>query len=141
MEAKVKTDKILKSAEFMLDEGFIIQYRGKQPKWKLDEYKIFKRVYAGYLEDEDRLEEFWETLQRVVEGCFLDQKKNCLKLGMPWNEFEAQKSAQIMFHTMWELKFLETVCYLLKFSENLLRISKSLKKRILPEKRDKNLKK
>jgi len=141
MEAKLRTNKILKSAEFMLDEGFIIQYRGKQPKWEPNEYEIFKRVYAGYLEDEDRLEEFWETLQRVVEGCFSEQKKDCLKLGKPWNEIEIQKSAQTMFYTMWELKFLEAGCYLLKFSENLLRISKSLKKRTPPEKRDKNLKK
>ncbi|HMF32031.1 MAG TPA: hypothetical protein VKK79_11480, partial [Candidatus Lokiarchaeia archaeon] len=92
--------------KFRLDEAFIDQVRGKQPAWGALGYFTFKRTYARPIEGEDRTEEFWETIRRVVEGCFSLQKYHCTRLSLPWDEEKAQKSAQIMFQKMWDFKFI-----------------------------------
>jgi ribonucleotide reductase alpha subunit len=51
-------------------------------------------------------EEFWNTCQRVVEGCYDIQKEHCRTLKLPWDNAKAQKSAQEMFTRMWEFKWL-----------------------------------
>ncbi|MHA2472526.1 MAG: hypothetical protein ACXAES_04760, partial [Promethearchaeota archaeon] len=58
---------ILDSIGFKLDEEFLNQFKGKQPDWGPIGYITYKRTYARIIEDEDRKEEFWETLRRVVE--------------------------------------------------------------------------
>lgn len=121
---KFKDNLILKSALF----------RGQQLRCALEDYVKVKRTflagkrkiavlstsikthftggfashntYARRLEEEGRLEEFWETLKRVVEGTFTIQKKHCTSLGLPWKQYEAQISAQKMFEKMWNFKFL-----------------------------------
>ncbi len=123
MEAKSKASKGFKSTNFFLDDNFISLYREKQPKWDKFEFEIYKRYYAHYIEEEDRFEEFWETLKRVVEGCFSLQKEQATKLGILWDGKEAQESGQLMFHTMWHFKFLDPGRFLLKFSESLLKYS------------------
>ena len=50
-------------------------------------------------------EDWWETCQRVVEGCFNIQKIHCRQMGLPWNEPKAQKSAQEMFARLFEFKW------------------------------------
>ncbi len=92
--------------KFRLDEAFLDQYRGKQPQWGPIGYFTFKRTYARPMEGENRTEEFWETARRVVEGCFSAQKFHCTRLSLPFDEAEAQKSAQIMFKKMWEFKLI-----------------------------------
>lgn len=61
-------------------------------------------TYARDLPD-GSTEEFWQTLQRVVEGTFNIQKVHCRQMGLPWKEDKAQKSAQEMFQRMWDFKF------------------------------------
>lgn len=90
---------------FNLTDNFISQFKNKQPKWGPLGYFIFKRTYARTLED-GRTEEFWETLKRVVEGVYLIQKIHCKTINIPWNERQAQMSAQEMYRRMWEFKFL-----------------------------------
>jgi len=92
---------------FKLSENFLSQYRGKQPKWGLGDlsYFVYKRTYAR-TKDNGLQEEFWETLQRVVEGSFNIQKDHCDKMGLPWQAQKAQNSAQKMFEKMWNFKFL-----------------------------------
>jgi len=92
--------------KFSVDEDFIEKFKEIQPKWGSLGYITYKRTYARYIEKENRKEEFWETLKRVVEGCFSIQKEHCVKLGLPWNQDKAQKSAQIMFQKMWNFKFI-----------------------------------
>jgi len=91
---------------FSLSNEFTDQYQGKQPAWGPVGYFTYKRTYARLVEGEDRTEEFWETLRRVVEGCYNLQKIHCRQMGLPWNEQKAQKSAQDMFERMWAFKFL-----------------------------------
>ena len=96
----------LESIGFKLDEKFINRYKGKQPEWGPLGYITYKRTYARIIEQENRKEEFWETIRRVVEGCYSIQKEHCMKLSLPWTDKKAQKSAQIMFEKIWNFKFL-----------------------------------
>lgn len=55
----------------MLSEVFVSRYRGQQPAWGFDGlgYVTYKRSYAQRVEGESRTEEWWETIQRVVNGA------------------------------------------------------------------------
>ncbi len=92
---------------FKLSDNFIERYRGGQPKWGPLGYVTFKRTYARAVPDSGgRTEEYWETVRRVVEGCYTIQINHCRNLKLPWNPHKAQRSAQEMFRLMWEFKFL-----------------------------------
>ncbi len=93
---------------FKLSEVFIRDYIGTQPRWGYDDlsYFTFKRTYARNVKGENRTEEFWETLKRVVEGVFTIQKMHCSHHRLIWDNRRAQRSAQAMFTKMWEFKFL-----------------------------------
>lgn len=93
-----------KVRQFSLSNSFLAQFAGKQPAWGEIGYFTFKRTYARDL-PEGGTEEFWNTCQRVVEGCFNIQKVHCHQMGLPWNEAKAQVSAQDMFSRMWSFKF------------------------------------
>lgn len=90
--------------KFKLNEEFINQFRNKQPEWGPLGYFTYKRTYARYLEEKDKKEEFWETVQRVVEGCFAIQKTHCLNLKLPWEEEKAMESAELMYEKIWNFK-------------------------------------
>jgi intein/homing endonuclease len=53
----------------------------------------------------NKQEEYFDTLKRAVEGCFQIQMDHCKQIGLPWNGYKAQISAQKMFEKMWEFKF------------------------------------
>lgn len=89
---------------FKLSEDFLSNYKNKQPKFGPVGYITYKRTYARPLEN-GKTEEYWQTVQRVVEGVFTIQKEHCDKLNLEWNPWKAQKSAQRMFQLMWDFKF------------------------------------
>ena len=94
----------LENISFKLDENFISKYKGTQPDWGPLGYITYKRTYARIIEDKNRKEEFWETIRRVVEGCYSIQKEHCMKLSLPWDSSKAQRSAQKMFVKIWDFK-------------------------------------
>jgi hypothetical protein len=96
----------LENISFKLDDNFLAKFIGKQPDWGPLGYITYKRTYARVVEGENRKEEFWETIRRVVEGCYSIQKEHCIKLSLPWTDAKAQKSAQIMYDKIWNFKFL-----------------------------------
>ncbi|MFX1379593.1 MAG: ATP cone domain-containing protein, partial [Promethearchaeota archaeon] len=96
----------LENISFKLDEEFLNNYKSKQPDWGPLGYITYKRTYARIIEKESRKEEFWETIRRVVEGCYSIQKEHCIKLSLPWSDEKAQKSAQKMFNKIWNFKFI-----------------------------------
>jgi hypothetical protein len=96
----------LENISFKLDEEFLENYKKSSPKWGPLGYITYKRTYARIIEGENRKEEFWETIRRVVEGCYSIQKEHCMKLSLPWSDQKAQKSAQDMFEKIWSFKFL-----------------------------------
>ena len=90
---------------FKLAEQFVEQFKSKQPKWGSLGYFVYKRTYARTLQN-GKSEEFWQTLQRVIETVYTIQKRHCEQLKLPWKDNKAQKSAQEMFQRMWDFKFL-----------------------------------
>ncbi len=95
----------LENINFKLKDEFLENFRGKQPKFGPLGLITYKRTYARLIEAENRKEEFWETVRRVIEGCYSIQKEHCMKLSLPWSDEKAQKSAQKMFEKIWAFKF------------------------------------
>ncbi|MFP4191900.1 MAG: fused protease/ribonucleoside-triphosphate reductase [Candidatus Hydrogenedentota bacterium] len=92
---------------FKLSERFLDKFRGQHPNWGPLGYLTFKRTYARALPEQGgRTEEYWESIKRVVEGCYTIQLNHCRNLKLPWNAQKAQRSAQEMFRLMWDFKFL-----------------------------------
>lgn len=96
----------LENISFKLDETFMENFKGKQPDFGPLGLITYKRTYARFIENEGRKEDFWETIRRVVEGCYSIQKEHCIKLSLPWSDSKAQRSAQMMFTKIWNFKFL-----------------------------------
>jgi len=91
---------------FYLSDKFLEQYKGKQPDWGELGRVTYLRTYSRYLPEENRKEEFWETLKRVVEGSFNLQKRHCAILHIPWDNAKAQRRARGMYDKMWNFRFL-----------------------------------
>jgi adenosylcobalamin-dependent ribonucleoside-triphosphate reductase len=91
--------------KFQLSQDFLSKYRGKQPNWGPLGQVTFKRTYSRPLAN-GLTEEFYDTIKRVVEGCYNIQYNHCMHFKLPWNAWKAQKSAQKMFEKMWNFKFL-----------------------------------
>lgn len=93
--------------KFKLSESFVNEYRDRKPEWGPVGEFTYLRTYARNIEEEgDRKENWWETIRRVVEGCFNIQKEHCHSLKLPWDDRKAQRSAKIMFEKMFSFKFL-----------------------------------
>ena len=93
----------LPKEKFELRTAFLDWYRGKQPEWGPLGYVTYKRTYARPIGD--GTEEYWQTLQRVVEGIYTIQKNHYKDNMLPWNEEEKQRRAEEMYKAMWEFKF------------------------------------
>jgi ribonucleoside-triphosphate reductase (thioredoxin) len=95
------------SDRFKLAPEFLAKFEGQEPEWGPVGKFTFKRTYARPLsEDNLETEEFWQCLERIVNGVYTVQKAHCLRLNLPWLDSKAQRSAQIMFELMWDFKFL-----------------------------------
>lgn len=97
---------------FSLSPAFLAGFEGEQPKWGPVGHFTYKRTYARPTCDcedpghcEHPTEEFWQTCRRVVDGVYNIQKRHCRRLGLPWDEPKAQRSAQDMYQRMWDFKF------------------------------------
>lgn len=77
---------------FSLSTSFLEPFRDQPPAWGYAGLGLFtfKRTYSR-LKPDGLSEDWWETCQRVVEGCFNIQKIHCRQMGLPWNEPKAQK--------------------------------------------------
>ena len=92
---------------FKLDREFLAGFEGQEPDWGPVGKFTFKRTYARPVsEDNSSTEEFWQCLERIVNGVYTVQKWHCRHHNLPWLDSKAQRSAQIMFQLMWDFKFL-----------------------------------
>lgn len=91
---------------FKLSEKFLEEYNNKEPNWGPLGKLTYKRTYAARVEGEDRTEEWFETVKRVVETCYTIQLNHCKNLRLPWHAHKAQKSAQEMYTRMFSFKFI-----------------------------------
>jgi len=94
---------------FYLSEEFVQGYAKKKVPWgPLGEF-TYMRTYSRTYEDEygkTKKEKWFETVRRVVEGCFTIQKRHCFSHRVPWYNGKAQASAKIMYDLIFNMKFL-----------------------------------
>lgn len=90
---------------FILDKAFVETYKTKKVKWGGLGYVVFKRTYARSLEN-GNTEEWYQTIERVVNGTYSLQKNHCKALNLYWNEEKSQASAKEMYDRIFNFKFL-----------------------------------
>lgn len=93
--------------EFRLSESFIEKYKNIKPNFgfnglgELTYYRTYSR-----LKEDGTNEQWFETVERVVNGCYSIQKEHIIKHDLDWKERKAQISAQEMYDRMFNFKFL-----------------------------------
>lgn len=90
---------------FTLDTSFVESYKSKKVRWGGLGYVVFKRTYARSLEN-GNTEEWYQTIERVVNGTYSLQKNHCKSLNLYWNEDKSQASAKEMYDRIFNFKFL-----------------------------------
>ena len=80
--------------KFRLTDNFIAGYKTRKPPFGFNGLGelVFLRTYSRIKAD-GKNENWWETVQRVVEGTFNMQKKWIEGHQLGWNSMKAQKSA------------------------------------------------
>jgi len=92
---------------FQLSDNFINKYRRKRAPFGFNGLGelVYNRTYSR-LKDDGKNEQWFETVQRVVEGTFNMQKRHIEANGLGWNAWKAQHSAQAMYDRIFNMKFL-----------------------------------
>lgn len=92
---------------FQLSDNFVNQYRNREPEFGFNGLGLltYYRTYSRLKENGDN-EQWFETIRRVVEGCYSLQKEYILNNHLGWNDHKAQDSAQEMYDRMFTMKFL-----------------------------------
>lgn len=93
---------------FRLNPAFVAQYASVEPKFGFDGVGKFvcTRTYSRVKADGESKEEWYEIVERVVNGTYTMQKNWILKSGIEWKDAKAQRSAQEMYDRMFNFKFL-----------------------------------
>ncbi len=93
---------------FRLTENFINRFRKERPPFGFNGLGelVYMRTYSRIKEDGSN-EQWFETVQRVVEGTYNMQKRWIeVDQGLAWNHRTAQVSAQEMYERIFNMKFL-----------------------------------
>ncbi len=92
---------------FSLSENFIEKYKRKKPPFGFNGLGelVYMRTYSRIKED-GKNEMWWETVKRVVEGTYNMQKKWIESHHLGWNAWQGQRSAQVMYDRIFNMKFL-----------------------------------
>jgi len=93
--------------KFSLSDNFLNGYKRKRAPFGFNGLGalVYMRTYSR-IKDDGSNEQWWETVQRVVEGTYNMQKKWIDGMGLEWNAWQAQRSAQEMYERIFEMKFL-----------------------------------
>lgn len=95
-----------KVRQFKLPESFIEPYKTREVNWGPIGNFIYLRTYSRVVEGENRNEEWWETVRRVVEGTIQIQKRYTKSLLLPWDDKKSMNTAKIMYEKIFSFKFL-----------------------------------
>lgn len=97
----------ISSEKFKLEESFLAPFRFRKANFGFNGLGeiAYKRSYARAKED-GTSEEWHETVERVVNGCFNMQRRQLEDIGEPFHYDIAQKDAQTMYTKIFEFKFL-----------------------------------
>jgi len=92
---------------FKLSKEFINKYRYKTPPFGFNGlgFLVYMRTYSRLKSDGEN-EQWYETVERVVNGIYSMQKNHIDKYGLGWTQSRAQQSAQEMYDRMYNMKFL-----------------------------------
>jgi hypothetical protein len=92
---------------FKLSDSFVEGYKNKKPPFGFNGLGelVFRRTYSRLKEDGSN-EEWFETVERVVNGTYNMQKKWVEQHSLGWNAWQGQKSAQEMYDRIFYMKFL-----------------------------------
>lgn len=92
---------------FTLEPTFIQRFRTRKPPFGFGVLSeiVFLRTYSRLKEDGTN-EQWFETVQRVVEGTYSMQKRWILANSLRWDDRKAQRSAQEMYERIFAMKFL-----------------------------------
>jgi len=95
------------NTKFKLSDSFIEKYKNKKPPMGFNGLGdlVYLRTYSRMKED-GKNEKWFETVERVVNGCYNMQKETVEKHALGWNPYKAQKSAQEMYDRIFNIKFL-----------------------------------
>lgn len=102
--ARIKSSNI---RPFKLNKAFINKYSDIKPPFGFNGLGelAYRRTYSRIKEDGTN-EQWFETVERVVNGTYTMQKRWVLERGLPWNDHKALESAQEMYDRMFNMKFL-----------------------------------
>ncbi len=92
---------------FTLSDHFVSKYKRKKAPFGFNGLGelVYHRTYSR-MKTDGKNEQWWETVQRVVEGTFNMQKRHIDAHGLGWNAWKAQHSAQQMYDRIFNMKFL-----------------------------------
>lgn len=92
---------------FKLSEKFVEKFKDQRAPFGFNGLGeiVYKRTYSRVKEDGDN-EQWWETVERVVNGTYNTQKRWIEAHQLGWNAWKAQKSAQEMYTRIFHMKFL-----------------------------------
>ncbi|MFC1685592.1 fused protease/ribonucleoside-triphosphate reductase [Nanoarchaeota archaeon] len=92
---------------FKLNGTFINRYRNAKPPFGFNGLGelVYRRTYSRIKEDGTN-EEWFETVERVVNGTYTMQKRWIEERGLRWIESKGQRSAQEMYERIFNMKFL-----------------------------------
>ena len=89
---------------FSLPQEFIDGYRDQTVSWDTLGEITYLRTYSRRRDDGTK-ERWFETVRRVVEGCYSIQKDWCIDNRIPWDEEKAIGSAREMYERIFTFKF------------------------------------
>ncbi|RME29044.1 MAG: fused protease/ribonucleoside-triphosphate reductase [Candidatus Zixiibacteriota bacterium] len=92
--------------QFRLPDEFIEEYKKKPAPFGFGGlgYVVYLRTYSRVKEDGTN-EKWYETVRRVVEGCYSLQKSHIIRHHGHWDEQKALRSAQRMYDLIFHGKF------------------------------------
>jgi len=101
-------------ASFKLDKAFVQGYKFKPLPFGFNGFGelVYRRTYSRPKDEEDEKspnagnEEWFETVERVVNGTYSLQKEWVQGSDLGWEDVKAQESAQEMYDLIFNMKFL-----------------------------------
>lgn len=93
---------------FSLDASFVESFAGRVPPFGfagLGEL-VYLRTYSRRREQDGRMEVWYQTVERVVNGTYRMMETWIHHFHKHWNDKKAQRSARVMYRLIFEMKFL-----------------------------------
>eukprot|EP01083_Nonionella_stella_P069709 186029_1 len=93
---------------FRLPPTFVDEFRTVRPPFAFNGLGelVYRRTYSRRIEDTDQYEEWYQTVERVVNGTFNMQKQWIEMHNLGWSPRKALSSARNMYTRMFNMKFL-----------------------------------